>query len=207
MTRTVKPVEDDFRKVPPPALPADGGADVITDAELADIISIELWKIGLGRREVQVSVSEDGVRLGGVLFEHQHRDALTVARKLATGRAIIDAITTQRLIADANTPGTVLEWVQSSPIVFAVRHCGLDASSITAGIASASAELEKFFADRQTERGRKAIITYRNLRSETVTVEVGSLVSGLRRGDMGVCGLAPDSHRRPARNCPHNLAA
>jgi hypothetical protein len=61
--------------------------------------------------------------------------------------------------------------------VFAVRHCGLDASSITAGVKSASADLETFFADHGIERGRKAIITYRNLRPETVTVEVGSLVS------------------------------
>jgi hypothetical protein len=177
VTGTIRPVEDDFRKLPLPTLPADGGAAVITDAELADIIRIELWKIGLGGREVQVSVSEDGVRLAGALFEHQHRDALKLAQKLAPDRAIVDAITTQRLIADASVPSAVLEWVHSSPIVYAVRHCGLDASSIAAGVKSASAELDQFFLDRRAERSRKAIITYRNLQPETVTVEVGALVS------------------------------
>lgn len=186
MTGPIRPVEDDFRKLPAPTLPADGGAGVITDAELADIIRIELWKIGLGGRSIQVAVAEDGVRLAGTLFEHQHRDALRLVRKLASDRAIVDAITTQRLIADASMPSAGLEWVHGSPIVYAVRHCGLDASSIAAGVKSASAELDQFFLDRRVERGRKSIITYRNLQAETVTLEVGALV------DKSVAALADD---------------
>jgi hypothetical protein len=166
-------MEDDFHKLPLPALPADGGHAVVTDAGLADIVRIELWKIGLGGREVQLSIAEDGVRLSGVLFEHQHRQALEVVRKLAPGKAICDTITTHRPVADTDPPGHKYEGACSSPIVFVARYCGLDAPSITAGVRTAAADLARFFAVHSIEHDAAAFIIYRNLRAETVTVEVG----------------------------------
>jgi len=194
----VHPIEDAFHRIQTP-MPVSAGHPP-TDDEPANAVRIELWNAGFRQHEFEVAVSDLGLTISGAVpSEALRKKAIEAAHKATTGR-LLDEIA----VADtgaASNPGADApqKLAEPGPAVYVARYCSLDPASIGAGVRSAELVLEAFLSEQRIKTPiRDTLLIFRNVLSETVTIEVGCAVPAkaakAARGQTrsGRCPSGPD---------------
>lgn len=173
-------------KIDPKVTPFVGNVTVADN--IREAVEVAIWTV-LGRHDpaVTIDVVEGGaVGLGGVLPSHRHRREIVDAVRAINGvTSVLDHLEVVEGRTDTESP------VLPGTMLYVRRFCASDEASTSAAIRQAIGRLETHFAEQNVEPGQ-LIVIYRNLRPQTVTVDIGmSVAQGASMASPGTLRVAP----------------
>lgn len=178
MSRSPKP--DLVHKLPHPRALPDHRRDPFVgnetvDDNLAELAQLAMWRIlGADEKDIVVTVDAGVIGLSGRVRNASQLDAISKAIRAIEG---VRAVTSHIVLANTGEPSPpgrdAPEEIAAEPFLYLVRYCGLEEASMSAAIGQAVEQLDGRFAAGQLPAPERLFVIYRNLRANTVTLEIG----------------------------------
>lgn len=164
------------------------GNETVKD-NLREAVQVAVWAVlGKAGPEPTIEISDGGkVVLNGHLpTERQRRDLAKAVSAVKGVTSVVD-----RLEIAPDQPPIAEQSPVAGEMLYVRRFCAADETSTSAAIRQAIGRLEAHFAQQDTVP-ETLVVLYRNLRPETVTLDIGMLVpANAAMASAGTLRVAP----------------